>query len=1064
MKAKLNKYLLPLLTAFTLLFASCSDISDDSDTDRNSGSEVTNQINETPIKLPEGAQAAIRIALATNSARTALPVLAEESNDGLNESQLNKYSWELKGYRYETSDYSESAETLGDWSLGSNAEATPYTTMCSTDIGMDAGKWKLVLTATKKSDTDTVSTYSATVENIDISAGIRETPVSFAMKLVSINTNPTVAGNGDVKITVNWTSSDVDKVTGQLYELPSGSELTTAVTIGANSDSTLQTITSNGGTYTMSGVACGKKVALFVFYDAKDNILGKWREYVNIVNDSVSVGSVNVESLDDVYTITYLPVPDMLTAHASALKASFTRHNEAIALPMAYQIDESKDGVFGGWFLDENYTQRIDSITPSAKNSRKDFVVYGLFYDKSDKPAISVVTSFTGKVNGVENSEPRVGNTLKASVTEDETTTAFEGSCRYQWEYQLPSSDSWTAISGATASTYKITNDMVDNKLRVGVKKLYKFTPSYVTGESGDVKYYTREENSAYKYSAPVGAIQPGVINSLSGITIQYSGKVLVGKKPQKANLILSGVLSDEYGNTIRDYSSDFTDAVSALTVSTSVPVKITVDGYSAGEAGNTITGSVLVYVQNNIPDATKILLSTDKVNISTGKIKFNVNAEYTENLEYAVGEDPTSWDALTSDEFNKPDYLWVRVKGSGTAGTVGSVYASEAISVPITSSNIGTKTDGSGSGGNANIEYVVELLSGSEINTLFTSNFKTATSFAYVDEIAPSSAITISKTGTTTDSTDNTKTISYIEAKAWVSVSNRKIYVNATGYDGTNSKIKLPTDCSGMFSGMTKLKTVDLSGFDSSKVVKMSNLFKGCSALTSVIFGNTFDVKEVTHMNSMFENTAIESIDLSKFVFDTSGSVLKDISSMFAGTALVTLDLSVFDTQLVENMASLLDGCTELETVSLGNKFVTTHVEDMSAMFRDCVLLEDLDVSTFATGNVSDMSYMFAGLESLQSIDLSVFVVTKVLNVDYMFSGDFALNKIYVATSADWYTTIQNAATNAETTASGTGMFANCGSLVGGSGHGWTNTKTSYKYARVDGSNDSTMGYFTAK
>ena len=64
--------------------------------------------------------------------------------------------------------------------------------------------------------------------------------------------------------------------------------------------------------------------------------------------------------------------------------------------------------------------------------------------------------------------------------------------------------------------------------------------------------------------------------------------------------------------------------------------------------------------------------------------------------------------------------------------------------------------------------------------------------------------------------------------------------------------KIYFPEDCTGMFKLLTKVKKIDLSSFDLSKVKNMKEMFKFCYSLEEINFGN-FDLKNVTNIEEMF-------------------------------------------------------------------------------------------------------------------------------------------------------------------------------------------------------------------
>ena len=69
------------------------------------------------------------------------------------------------------------------------------------------------------------------------------------------------------------------------------------------------------------------------------------------------------------------------------------------------------------------------------------------------------------------------------------------------------------------------------------------------------------------------------------------------------------------------------------------------------------------------------------------------------------------------------------------------------------------------------------------------------------------------------------------------------------------------------MFEDCEKLKTIDLSSFDTSNVENMSYMFKGCRNLTEIIL-SSFNTKRVKNFDNMFEDCEnMEKLDLSSFI-----------------------------------------------------------------------------------------------------------------------------------------------------------------------------------------------------
>ena len=228
--------------------------------------------------------------------------------------------------------------------------------------------------------------------------------------------------------------------------------------------------------------------------------------------------------------------------------------------------------------------------------------------------------------------------------------------------------------------------------------------------------------------------------------------------------------------------------------------------------------------------------------------------------------------------------------------------------------------------------------------------------------------------------------------------------------------KTYAPTSLKGFFAWLTNLETIkDLKYLNTEQVTDMSNMFYGCSALTSLDVTH-FNTAKVTNMNYMF----------------------------YRCSKLTSLDVTKFNTANVTNMSYMFCRCPVLSSLDV-TKFNTANVTNMSYMFESCSALSSLDLSNFNTAIVTDMSYMFYGCSALSSLDLSNFYTKEVGNMVCMFSGCSALTTIY---ASDKFVTSK--------VQSGEGMFAWCKNLKGTILE-YNNSKTDHTYA-----NCGTNGYFT--
>lgn len=125
-----------------------------------------------------------------------------------------------------------------------------------------------------------------------------------------------------------------------------------------------------------------------------------------------------------------------------------------------------------------------------------------------------------------------------------------------------------------------------------------------------------------------------------------------------------------------------------------------------------------------------------------------------------------------------------------------------------------------------------------------------------------------------------------------------------------------------GMFLRDEFLTGVDFSGWNTSTVTDMSQMFCFCSSLKDFDF-RYLDTASVTNMSDMFSRFGgTDTLDLSSF--DTSS--VTDMSYMFFQSwNLRNLDLSSFDTSSVKMSEGFLWGPLELEKLTIGSKFNRT-------------------------------------------------------------------------------------------------------------------------------------------
>ena len=257
---------------------------------------------------------------------------------------------------------------------------------------------------------------------------------------------------------------------------------------------------------------------------------------------------------------------------------------------------------------------------------------------------------------------------------------------------------------------------------------------------------------------------------------------------------------------------------------------------------------------------------------------------------------------------------------------------------------------------------------------------------------------------------------------------------IDFSGWDTSNI-----TDMSDMFKDCSSLTNLDVSGFDTSSVTNMGGMFNGCSSLTSldVLSFNTSKVKDYGSFAKMFSGcSSLKSLDLSNFDFSNTYAsnytgmyeLLRDCRSLET----IKLPSTVTFNKSGVSVAFMFYGCSSLTSLDLSG-WNTSNVKYMSEMFRECSSLTTLDLSGWNTSNVTDMNNMFyycnklsnltlgtewASNSSISSFDLSSCPLTRESAVDVInklatrdnspvikFSGNIVLSQseIDVATNKGW-------------------------------------------------------------
>ena len=165
--------------------------------------------------------------------------------------------------------------------------------------------------------------------------------------------------------------------------------------------------------------------------------------------------------------------------------------------------------------------------------------------------------------------------------------------------------------------------------------------------------------------------------------------------------------------------------------------------------------------------------------------------------------------------------------------------------------------------------------------------------------------------------------------------------------------------------------------------------------SITSVVFDDSF-AGCTTLTSTAYWFYGFQNLSTFTGISNLQTDNVTDMSNMFSGcSGLTSLDVSGFKTDNVKNMYDMFEGCSGLTSLDVSG-FNTGNVERMASMFYGCSGLTSLDVSGFKTDNVTTMSGVFRGCSGLTSLDLSGFKTDNVTNMTTMFEGCSGLTTIY--------------------------------------------------------------------
>lgn len=196
------------------------------------------------------------------------------------------------------------------------------------------------------------------------------------------------------------------------------------------------------------------------------------------------------------------------------------------------------------------------------------------------------------------------------------------------------------------------------------------------------------------------------------------------------------------------------------------------------------------------------------------------------------------------------------------------------------------------------------------------------------------------------------------------------EIWKNSSGYthlDLTSIDVSNVNDLSYLFNQFRSVRTIDITGWDTSNCKSFVSMFSGCYNLEEII--GIRDIK-------FNENCAIDSM------FKSCSELKK-------------LDLSNWDTKNIFEFTSLFYGCKNLEEIIGIENFDVSNARHFDYMFCGCHKLTKLDLSKWNTKKANTAIYMFSGAKGLKEAIVPNLVTASTSNIVDMFGDCYALKKV---------------------------------------------------------------------
>ena len=219
------------------------------------------------------------------------------------------------------------------------------------------------------------------------------------------------------------------------------------------------------------------------------------------------------------------------------------------------------------------------------------------------------------------------------------------------------------------------------------------------------------------------------------------------------------------------------------------------------------------------------------------------------------------------------------------------------------------------------------------------------------------------------------------------------------------------------MFESCASIKSLDIRGFDMSRVVNVLCMFSGCSSLQS-LDTSKWNLGNLSDGNSMFYGcSSLQSLDTSKWnlgnlntaenmfrqtkinTLDVRGWDLRKLTNtvyMFYLTPLISLDTSGWVLNNLSNASQMFQYCSNLITLGNTSRWGLEKLTSATSMFLGCSSLQSLDTSGWNLENVTLATRMFENCNTLTTLgNTSRWNLVRCANLQNLFLNCYQLTKV---------------------------------------------------------------------